>query len=75
MTDKLDLRELGGTAEETDARRLEPGFGDGGVPWLLLLFYLAFLVFFTWYTLEYQLPDFVQRGPVSVAEEAGGAGR
>jgi hypothetical protein len=42
------------------------------VPWYLLLVYLAFLVFFTWYALEYQLPDFVDQGPIPV--KAGGAG-
>jgi hypothetical protein len=40
------------------------GYGKGGVPWLLLLFYLGFLGFFTWYVLEYQLPDFLRQGPV-----------
>ena len=39
--------------------RYEPDYGHGGVPWFLLCFYLAFLVFFTWYTLEYQVPDFL----------------
>ena len=49
--------------EPTDAEQFSPGFGRGGVPWLLLLFYLSFLVFFTWYTLEHQLPEFVGEGP------------
>ena len=40
------------------------GFGKGGVPWPLLLFYLSFLVFFVWYSLEFQLPDFLDHGPV-----------
>ena len=52
-----------GDAEPTDATSIEYGFDDGGVPWYLLLFYLAFLVFFTWYVLEYQLPEFMGQGP------------
>jgi len=55
--------------EPNDAEAFEPGFGKGGVPWALLLFYLSFLTFFTWYTLEYQLPDFLDQGP-GQAEEA-----
>ena len=47
--------------ETTDAQIFEPGFGKGGVPWYLLLFYLSFLTFFTWYTLEYQLTDFLEK--------------
>ena len=35
----------------------------GGVPWYLMLLYIGFLVFFTWYTLEYQLPDYLEKGP------------
>jgi len=50
-------------AESADAEVFKPGYGKGGVPWLLLLFYLSFLTFFTWYVLEYQLPDFLQQGP------------
>ena len=55
---------LGATVEETDAKAQVFTFGEGGVPWYLLLVYLGFLIFFTWYTLEYQLPDFVHQGPV-----------
>lgn len=55
--------------EPTDHEQADPGFGHGGVPWYLLLMYLGFLVFFTWYTLEYQLPDFLDQGP-GQAEEA-----
>ncbi len=40
------------------------GFGKGGVPLPLLLFYLSFLVFFVWYTLEFQLPEFLDHGPI-----------
>jgi len=54
--------------EPTDAEKYEPGFGKGGVPWLLLLFYLSYLTFFTWYVLEYQLPDFLQQGPGQTTE-------
>ena len=46
-----------------DQEVFKPGYGHGGVPWYLLLFYLAFLGFFTWYVLEYQLPDFLKQGP------------
>lgn len=70
MADKLGLHELGATAEETDSKQLDPGFGDGGVPWYLLAFYLAFLVFFTWYVLEYQLPDFAERGSAHADRQA-----
>ena len=47
-----------------DTQAAELGFGKGGVPWFLMVFYLAFLTFFVWYTLEYQLPDFLKQGPV-----------
>ena len=50
--------------EPSDAEQADLGFGDGGVPWYLLLFYLAFLTFFVWYTLEFQLPDYLERGPI-----------
>lgn len=53
----------GADPAEKDAAQLAPGFGRGGVPWYLLLLYLGFLVFFTWYTLTYQLPDFLNQGP------------
>lgn len=46
-----------------DADALEIEYGKGGVPWYLLLLYLGFLAFFTWYVLEYQLPDFLDEGP------------
>lgn len=58
---------LGENARATDDQRLEPGFGRGGVPWALLLLYVAFLVFFTWYALEYQLPDFIENAPAGAA--------
>lgn len=60
------------TAEPTDTTRFEPGFGKGGVPWYLLLLYLAFLVFFTWYALEYQLADYVEKQAESHGEADGG---
>jgi len=50
-----------GDRDTTDSKKAELGFGPGGVPWLLLLFYLSFLAFFTWYAVEYQLPDFLNR--------------
>jgi len=49
--------------EPSDAEVAQFGYGKGGVPMLLLLFYLAFLVFFTWYVLEYQLPAYLEEGP------------
>lgn len=58
---------LGENAQATDDQRLDPGFGRGGVPWILLLFYVAFLVFFTWYALEYQLPDFIENATAAEA--------
>lgn len=48
---------------DTDSRQHDPGFGHGGVPWYLMILYIGFLVFFTWYTLEYQLPDYLEKGP------------
>lgn len=48
--------------------QFKPGYGKGGVPWYLLLYYVAFLVFFTWYTLEFQLPDLMEDSPVPVQE-------
>lgn len=59
----------GGDPLQKDAAQLKPGFGRGGVPWPLLLLYLGFLVFFTWYTMNFQLPGFVDQGPGS-SEEA-----
>ena len=47
----------------SDAKQAEFEYGHGGVPLLLLLGYLTFLAFFTWYTLEFQLPDFLESGP------------
>lgn len=44
--------------ESSDTEQADLGFGHGGVPWYLMLFYLAFLGFFVWYSLEFQLPDF-----------------
>jgi len=61
MNDEL-ARERG-AADDLDRAPFEPGYGHGGVPWYLLAFYLAFLVFFTWYVLEYQLPDYLKQGP------------
>ncbi len=39
-------------------------YGHGGVPWFLTIFYIAFLAFFVWYTLAYQLPDYLEQGPI-----------
>lgn len=60
---ELDTQPIRESAEQTDAEQKVFGFGTGGVPWYLLLGYLAFLTFFTWYVLEYQLPDFMEQGP------------
>lgn len=56
------------SVEPGDTQAFEPGYGHGGVPWYLVLGYVAFLVFFTWYVLEYQLPDFLQQGPGRAVE-------
>ena len=63
------------TREASDSRQAELGFGRGGVPWYLMLLYLAFLTFFVWYVLEYQLPDFLEQSPVGsgAAVESGEA--
>jgi len=65
--------------EELDRAAFRPGFGSGGVPWPLMLLYLCFLVFFTWYVLEYQLPDYLKagaprspQGEVSAPADSGG---
>lgn len=55
MTDLQDTKAY----EPTDTKQAQLGFGHGGVPWPLLIFYLSFLVFAVWYTLEYQLPDYL----------------
>lgn len=60
--DRAELEDALSTAEMS--------YGHGGVPWFLLVGYLAFLTFFTWYTLEYQLPDFLQQGPGQAPAEA-----
>lgn len=49
--------------EGTDRAQARFAYGPGGVPWPLLFLYLGFLIFFTWYTLEFQLPDFLRKGP------------
>jgi hypothetical protein len=49
--------------ESVDSGQARFDYGHGGIPWPLMLLYLAFLVFFTWYTLEYQLPDYLDQGP------------
>ena len=54
--------------EQSDVEQAQLGFGKGGVPWYLMIFYLAFLAFFAWYTLEYQLPDVLEQGPFGPVE-------
>ena len=63
-----------GDPEKTDSEQADLGFGDGGVPIALLLLYLGFLVFFTWYVVEKQLPAFEQEGPISVGQPEEGSG-
>jgi hypothetical protein len=63
------------TTEPNDASAYNPGFGRGGVPWYLLLFYLAFLGFFAWYSLEYQLDDYLEKQAVKEAPADTGGGR
>lgn len=70
MTNSSDVRP--GAPTETKA---ELGFGKGGVPWPLMLFYLGFLVFFVWYVLEYQLPDYLNQGPVGPTDGSNAAPR
>ena len=60
----------GENVEATDSTQQVFHYGKGGVPWYLLLVYLSFLVFFTWYTLEYQLPDFLKDGPAAETTRA-----
>lgn len=59
----LDRTPLGPNHEATDSEQKVFGYGTGGVPWYLLLLYLGFLVFFTMYVLDFQLPDFLNQGP------------
>jgi hypothetical protein len=59
----LDRTPLGPNSEATDSEQKVFGYGTGGVPWYLLLLYLSFLVFFTMYVLDFQLPDFLNQGP------------
>lgn len=61
------MSEQRNTSEVTDSRRHDFRFGEGGVPWFLLLGYLSFLIFFTWYVLTYQVTDFVKHGSLGPA--------
>ena len=56
--------------EPKDREKFEPGFGPGGVPFFLLLGYIAYLCFFTWYALEFQLPDYMKKGPFTPPAES-----
>jgi hypothetical protein len=67
MSPDHNLRPVGEHVE-LDSERHEFDYGKGGVPWLLLLFYTSFLVFFTWYVLEYQLPDFLSQSPIESSD-------
>jgi hypothetical protein len=66
-----DHSRLGG--EPGEERAVDLGFGKGGIPWYLLALYLCFLVFFVWYALEYQLPDYLEQGPVKPAAQESSA--
>lgn len=57
------LSPVGPGPELADSKPLATRYGVGGVPWYLVLKYLGFLTFFTWYVLEYQLPDYLEQGP------------
>ncbi|MFT7679993.1 MAG: hypothetical protein ACI8QC_003999 [Planctomycetota bacterium] len=59
--------------EAIDSKQADLGFGEGGVPFILLLLYLSFLVFFTWYTMDFQLPEFLKDGPVAIESDVGPA--
>ena len=66
MSEYDDIRDrtpLGEAREDTDSQQKVFDYDSGGVPWYLLLFYLSYLVLLTFYSLEYQLPDFLQQGP------------
>ncbi len=65
----IGLSELGSDSVATDSRQVSPGFGRGGVPLPLLLLYLSFLVFFTYYVLTYQLPHFLGQRVVETEQE------
>jgi hypothetical protein len=57
-------------SEKLDRDAFKPGYGTGGVPWYLMVGYLSFLVFFTWYVLEHQLPDYLDQGPTPSEQAA-----
>ena len=62
--------ERGDGAADLDREAFRPGFGTGGVPWYLMILYLSFLVFFTWYVLEFQLADYLELRAENRANEA-----
>ena len=62
------------SSEVTDSKKHEFGFGEGGVPWFLLLGYLALLVFFGWYVVDYPLKDFEEHSPFPISAEADSTG-
>lgn len=49
--------------DAADSRQFKMPYGKGGVPWYLFLYYLGYLALFTWYALEFQLPDYLAQGP------------
>ncbi|MFT5284192.1 MAG: hypothetical protein ACI8TQ_000348 [Planctomycetota bacterium] len=52
------------TGELVDHEQAKFNYGKGGVPWYLMVFYLAFCTFFTWYVLEFQLQGFINESPL-----------
>lgn len=63
MKTNTPLSSVGPGPEFADSKPFAPRYGSGGVPWFLVLKYLGFLTFFTWYVLEYQVPDYLEQGP------------
>ena len=66
----LDDQPIREDALKTDSEQKLFKYDVGGVPWFLLLLYLGFLVFFTRYVLDFQLPDFLVQGPGKGGEQS-----
>lgn len=66
----LDDQPIREDALKTDSEQKLFKYDVGGVPWFLLLLYLGFLVFFTRYVLDFQLPDFLVQGPGQGGEQS-----
>lgn len=59
---------MSGTNTPDDRLQFHPGYGHGGVPWFLMLLYVGYLTFFTWYHLENLLPNYQKQGPLNPAQ-------